>query len=352
MQEKSSRKRTWEGTTSRWVKTALLRPGRNEISTPLHPPNDYALNRRYGNVVSLEIFMYEPIPGESIYVDHLRLSTTKEKTTPDATEFNVAGTDMTVTSVRQLDDKLKAQWKRPLPKTLDEVEADCRATFAQVKKEHPRARLAVFRDGEKGFDPAHPERIYAGWKDAYFSSHGPDGMTAERAENFGRAETQEIFMRHRCPLMRVDLSAIPSGSIIHAAKLIVIRASADYDKDRNPETNPSMWVVEPCNRDWAEYECNAYEYAKGKFWREVGGRYYGEDPDFLPLYLAHGPGTGRVNVLDFAEAVKFWTDGQHPNHGFMLHCDEHDWMGRAYYREAKQVRNRPAVLVIYTPHEP
>src|SRR5436189_294170 len=44
-----------------------------------------------------------------------------------------------------------------------------------------------------------------------FSSHGPDGMTVERAENFGHSESQEIFMRHRCPLMRVDLSSIPKA---------------------------------------------------------------------------------------------------------------------------------------------
>ena len=352
MQEKSSRDRSWEGVTSRWVKTALLRPGKNEISEPLHPPNEYAISKRYGSIVSFEIFMYQPFPNESVYVDNIRLSATKEKPTADTTEFKVAGTDLTVKDVRQLNNRLKSEWKPPLLKTLDEVEADFRTTFAQVKKEHPNARLAVLRDGEKGFDPTQPDRVYDGWKDAYFSSHGPDGMTVERAENFGHSETQEIFMRHRCPLMRVDLSVIPIGSTIHAAKLIVVRANTNYDQDRNPETNANMWAVEPCNRDWSEYECNAYEYAKGKFWREVGGRYYGDDPDFLPFYLAHGPGTGRVNVLDFTEAVKFWTDGQHPNHGFMLHCDEHDWIQRACYREAKQIRNRPAVLIIYTPPPP
>lgn len=109
-------------------------------------------------------------------------------------------------------------------------------------------------------------------------------------------------------------------------------------------------MAEPCHRAWVEEECNAFEYAKGKFWREVGGRFYGSDPDFLPFYLAHGPGTGKVNVLDFTEAVRFWTEGRQTNHGFMLHCDEYDWMQRAYYREAKEVKNRPAVLVIYVPN--
>ncbi len=227
MQEKSSRERSWEGTVGRWVKTALLRPGRNEISEPLHPPNDYAISTRYGRIVSFEIFMYQPRPHESIYVDNIRLSARKDKTPATVTQFSVAGTGLTVTSVRELDDKLKAQWKSPERKTLDQAEAEFHEGFAQIKNEHPTVVLSVFREGEKGFDSRNPERVYAGWKDAYFSSHGPDGMTAERAENFGRAETQEIFMRHRCPLMRVDLSAIPTGSTIHAAKLIVVRATTD-----------------------------------------------------------------------------------------------------------------------------
>jgi len=207
--------------------------------------------------------------------------------------------------------------------------------------------LAIFRDGEKGWDPAHPDKEYAGWKDAYWSSHGPDAMTVDRAENFGRSASQEIFMRHRSPLMRVDLSVIPEGSKILAARLMIVRVHTNYDKDRNPEKNPNMWAVEPCNRPWEEHEVNAYEYAKDKFWKAYGGMHWGDDPDFLPVYLAHGPGGTKVNTWDFVEAVRFWTDGSHPNHGFMLHGDAFDWMGRAHYREAANRHDRPAVFVVY-----
>ena len=109
-----------------------------------------------------------------------------------------------------------------------------------------------------------------------------------------------------------------------------------------------MWVVEPCNRPWEEYEVNAFEYAKDKFWKDVGGMAWGDDPDFLPTFLAYGPGTGKVNTWDFVEAVRFWTDGKHPNHGFMLHGDSKDYM-IAHSREAKESKDRPAVLVIYEP---
>ena len=42
------------------------------------------------------------------------------------------------------------------------------------------------------------------------------------------------------------------------------------------------------------------------------------------------------------------TSGDHPNHGFMLHGDSRDYM-IGHGREAKDLKNRPAVLVIYEP---
>ena len=54
-----------------------------------------------------------------------------------------------------------------------------------------------------------------------------------------------------------------------------------------------MWVVEPCNRPWVEQEVNAFQYAKGKFWKQVGGFNWGDDPDFLPMFLAMVLGGAR-----------------------------------------------------------
>jgi hypothetical protein len=74
----------------------------------------------------------------------------------------------------------------------------------------------------------------------------------------------------------------------------------------------------------------------------------GDDPDFWPTFLAYGPGRGKVTDWDFTEAVRFWSDGKHANHGFMLHGDSNDYM-IAHSREAKEVRDRPAVLLVYEP---
>ncbi|MBV8879960.1 MAG: hypothetical protein JO332_08360 [Planctomycetaceae bacterium] len=340
MQEKSSRKEGWAPVISRWTKTLFAQPGRNLLSEPLHRNDWQAILPKFGPVVAFEIFLYHPHDGESLWVDNVRLLAKKEKEVEPRREFRVAGTDWTVSGVSELGKKLKDRWTPPVPKTVDEVEADFRVLYEALKATHPKALLATFRDGENG---------YAGWTDAYFNSHGPDSMTFERSENGGKRPTDELFMRHRSPLHRVDLSSIPTGSAILAARLLICRAGDPPDAEHDPQTHPTMWAVEPCNRPWVETEVNAYEYAKDKFWKAIGGQYYGDDPDFLPLYLSYGPGLGKVNVWDFTEAVRFWTDGRHENHGFMLHGDGRDWMGRGCYREYPEVRLRPAVLVVYDP---
>jgi hypothetical protein len=354
-QERSRRGEGYEEAVSRWTRTFFLKAGKNEISAALRPASGNALDPKRGKVVRFDIFAYNPGAGEAIYIDNVRLSKKKVAESPGKMSFTVAGTDWVLNGVNstgvlsagaviELGKKLASDWKRPEERTVAQIEEEFVARYAELKKTHPRAVMVVLRDGQKGYDPRHPDKAYTGWKDAYFSSHGPDGMYRTRAENRSRGETQEFFMRHRSPLMRVDLSSIPTRSKILAAGLLVVRARMD----RDPVKNPTMWVVEPCNRPWEEHEVNAFQYANGKLWKQVGGFQWGDDPDFLPTFLAYGPGQGKVTWWDFTQAVRYWASGDHPNHGFMLHGDSHDYM-TAYTRKAKDVANRPAVLVIYEP---
>jgi hypothetical protein len=354
LQEKSRRGDGWEAVISRWTTTAFLKPGKNEVVASLLSPNDYAVHRRWGKVVRFEVFMYNPHDGESIYVDNVRLGNDKLPTR-ESPRIAIQGTDWAVSGgsvggCRELARNLAPVWNPPAAVTLDQVEEEFRAKYAELKKRHPKAVLAVLRDGEKGYDPANPDKAYAGWKDAYWSSHGPDTAFAERARNRGREASHEVFMRHRSPLMRVDLSSITAGSNVLAAKLVVVKTSDKVRDEHDPGNRPTMWVVEPCNRPWDEYEVNAFQYAKDKFWKDVGGMHVGgDDPDFLPVFLAYGPGRpGKVSTWDFTQAVRFWTEGQRENHGFMLHGDAGDYMV-THSREAADVKNRPAVLVIYVP---
>jgi hypothetical protein len=355
LQEKSRRGDGWEAVISRWTTTAFLKPGRNEVVASLLSPNDYAVHPRWGKVVRFEVFMYSPHDGESIYVDNVRLGNDKPAAPREKVRMAIQGTDWSVSGgsvdgCRELARNVAHLWTPPPAVTVEQVEGGFRATYVELKKRYPKAVLAVFRDSEKGYDPSNPDKVYAGWRDAYWSSHGPDTAFAERARNRGREATHEIFMRHRSPLMRVDLATIPIGSNVLAARLVIVKTSDKVLDDHDPGRRPSMWVVEPCNRPWDEYEVNAFQYARDKFWKDVGGALTGgDDPAFLPVFLAYGPGRlGEVGTWDFTQAVRFWTDGKHDNHGFMLHGDAGDYM-TAHTREAPEVKDRPAVLVIYVP---
>ena len=355
LQEKSRRGDGWDPAISRWTTTAFLHAGKNEVVASLLSPNDYAVHAKWGKAVRFEIFMYAPHAGESIFVDAIRLSPEKLAAAPAADRFAIEGTEWSVTgngaadACRQLGRNLSHLWARPEPLTIAGIEADFRARHEQFKKRYPKAAFAILRDGETGYDPAHPERVYAGWKDAYWTSHGPASDFAERAKNRGASASHEVFMRHRSPLMRLDLASIPAGSNILAAQLVLVRTSEKVLDDHDPGRRPNMWVAQPCNRPWAEYEVNAFQYAKDRFWRDIGGMSRGDDPDFLPRFLAFGPGRpGKVNAWDFTHAVRFWTDGKQANRGFMLHGDAGDYM-IAHTREARELRDRPAVFVIYVP---
>lgn len=41
-------------------------------------------------------------------------------------------------------------WVRPADKTVEQVEAEFRALYDGLKKEHPRAVMAIFRNAQKG----------------------------------------------------------------------------------------------------------------------------------------------------------------------------------------------------------
>ena len=110
-----------------------------------------------------------------------------------------------------------------------------------------------------------------------------------------------------------------------------------------------MWVAEPCNREWDDAVANCYFYAKGKLWKAVSGLYYGDDPDYWPVLLMHGPaGGGAVCDWDFTEGLKFWTGGKHANNGFFLYGDSSDYM-TMFTPKAKEINRRPAIMVIYEP---
>jgi len=353
----------------RWEKTMNLLKGRNDV-TLLIRHGIGSMDPSKGDVFSFIIGMFRPEKGHTLCVGNVRLSpdwpapkllgwtspynhdgysaaaAREFARTGSVPRFKVLGTDLEVADLPDLAKRMKDKWSKPAPKTLEEAETEIKTEFDKLKGEHPNAVMALLREGDPGADPTHPDRPYEGWTSVYINCHGPDGPNRGREQTPGPSETVEVFMRHRSPLMRVDLSCIPKTATILGAKFIITRAGA---ADLKVPEKPNLWVVEPCNREWDARSANCYSYAPDKLWKGVSGLYYGEDPDFWPVYLAHGPaGGGAVTVWDFTQAIRFWHEGGHPNRGFMLHGDSVDYM-RMYTPTAKNPKQRPALVVFYEP---
>jgi hypothetical protein len=353
----------------RWEKTMTLLPGRNEVTLMMRHGIG-SLDPGKGDITSFIIGMFRPARGQSLLVAKVRLSTDwpppkvlgwyspynhdgysaaaarDYARTGVVPAFKVLGTDLEVKDVPDLAKRLKDKWAKPKPTTIEQVEDEFHAEFDKLQRDHPRAILAVLREGEKGWDPSDPDKAYEGWKFVYVNCHGPDGPNSGRETTPAPSETVEVFMRHRSVLMRADLASIPQDAKVLAAKLVITRVQA---ADLKAPEKPNLWVAEPCNRDWDETQANCYFFAKGRLWKGVSGLYYGAEPDFWPVFLSHGPaGGGAVSAWDFTEAVKFWLDGKYANHGFFLHGDSNDYM-RMYTPRAKDLKQRPALMVIYEP---
>ncbi|HUT34808.1 MAG TPA: DNRLRE domain-containing protein, partial [Planctomycetota bacterium] len=242
-------------------------------------------DRLWKDVQNVDIYMYQPHEGESITVDNIRLST-----------------------------------------------------------EVPKA-VSPFDDTKVAVPPANPEKPFEGWADAGTPSHGPTGLNMACFANAGKRGAIETCFRNRPGFLRVDLSWLPRGAQILSARLIVVRAVDMGDRWQRP----TMHVAEPCNRPWREYEANVYECAKDQFWNQYAGMTWGDEGDFSALLLARGPTGGKTSSWDFTHAVKYWTEGQHPNHGFILYgVPNMDYLN-IFSRECEVIGNRPCLAVIYEP---
>jgi len=95
---------------------------------------------------------------------------------------------------------------------------------------------------------------------------------------------------------------------------------------------------------------NVFEYARDQFWDEYAGLSWGDSADCSAVFLAHGPSAGKTLSLDFTHAVRYWMDGKRPNQGFILYgAPKYVDYFNAFTRECKEVKNRPALMVIYEP---
>ncbi len=334
-----------------WVKIARLNAGKNTV-IDLYP-------QAVDPVAEFYIGMYAPKQGEQIYIDNIRLTTKQPETiTPFRFQepldlansalrfekklipkFGILGGNLTAANVSDFYSKMSGQENPLAGKSAAEIEKALSTQYEEIKKTHPKALLSVFRSGDAGYDPQAPSKLYTGWKDCGLSCHGPASVNLHNYANIAGAPSLELFSRGRAPLMQADLSVIPEGAEILSAQLVLVLAKGPG----------GPYAVEACNRPWVEKEYTWTRYAKDKFWQDSNGfSWLGDDPDFWPVYIAYGVCYEKTGIFDFKEAVKFWTDGKHKNYGFIIYGSGQE-KARAYSCNVKDVKQRPAIYVVYEP---
>ena len=360
-----------------WEKLARLEPGMNKVNALLVP------DIKAGAPKELHIYMYTPKKGETAYFSRIGISSTPIRVEGAYSQFNpggmiggtanfarlekgfkILGTDIEagagkdlVSAWKDLGLKIRniKKWPSIEAQGVEQSEQEFRAKFEEIKKDRPKAVMSLFRQDDAGFDPANPSQKYSGWSDAELQGHDPAAGYANNAMNCrGSNPSSELFVRRRCCLMKAELATIPAGSEILKATLLLVRTGkADGQQYKNYSN--TVWAAEACNRKWSENEVNCIEYAKDKFWKEIDGMYWnGDDPDFLPLIISCQVGCGfdGAQRWDFTEAVKYWTGGKNENNGFCLYGlgagGAFDYM-HIHTKEAVNLKDRPALLVIYEP---
>ena len=158
-----------------WVKLALVHQGRNAVVDVAPTPRGLDNGRPLKGPTQLEIIMYAPHKGEVIFVDNIRVSTevpdratpphgehvapgSKVRFYPKLGKIPVLGLGIEVASAAEFGKQMMEHWVPPQDKTIEQAEAELPALYEGLKKEHPRAVMAIFRNGQKGFDPAAPRR--------------------------------------------------------------------------------------------------------------------------------------------------------------------------------------------------
>jgi len=323
-------------------------------------------------VTSFDIFTLYPSYGDEVFIDNLRLEgwppkndmpmrfnnalylgqnkfTSLPNYWPKLPPFEVLIWER---KVKSLYDLVYLEYKkRPKHRysiSAEEYENEFKNLYEKIKSSTPSAILAKFRQGDTGFSPEDNTAIYTGWKDCFINATEPTpSFLYEAKEARGKEKALEIYTSRRSSIFEVDLSSIPKGAKILAARFFIVRSSGLSMKF--PDN--AFFVVQPCTKNWVENEVNGLQYANGKPWGEACGMNWDEkDPDFLPVVITHGWGestTGAIGI-DFTTAVRYWVTEDKPNHGFIFYSLEgHYSRMNVHSKEADNVKDRPCLMVIY-----
>ena len=159
-------------------------------------------------------------------------------------------------------------------------------------------------DGIKVYDRAAPSVAVlvpgAEGKDAWIE--GESGHTNHNKDDNELRTSSQIGNEYRT-LLQFDLTALPSGAVVHTATLeLYLQSFGSSD------------VVEAhvLLRDWTENGVTWNAYDGVSAWDTPGGDY---DPASAGSFLADGTGP---KAMDITDVVANWASGAQPNYGLML----------------------------------
>lgn len=144
------------------------------------------------------------------------------------------------------------------------------------------------------------------------------------------------------PLLKFNLSSIPSGAVVQNATLLV-------DLQTGNKANAIVFNVHALTANWTETEASWNSRSSTQPWATPGG-------DYDPFIFYRGTMTKTPGwyPIDVSRLVDFWLKGVFANHGMIMVPDNDNTVSWKYFfsSEENTAANRPKLIVNYTLESP
>jgi len=213
------------------------------------------------------------------------------------------------------------------------------ASYARLDAPAPPPRALADGAVEIWFqEGVSPSADYTGVDDTYISSEAP-------SSNFGTEGGMKIgymgvLLR---PLIRFDVSIIPSGSVVTEAKLYLF---ANYIKRRDEAISVGLY---PLNKEWNELEANWYMATNVVAWDNEGADGPG-DRSAEPIAEVEVQAINTWYEWDIREIVQNWVSDPAHNYGLILIATGPQLqVERGFWgSDHSSLAQRPKLKIVYT----
>lgn len=193
---------------------------------------------------------------------------------------------------------------------------------------------------------AEPTSSYSGATDTYLAEAAAGTNYATSATLWSDGDVPAGMRNTKVTLIRWDVGAIPSGSVVRSASITVALSGATNDESTD------RYAIYSMLRSWSETEANWSVAATGDYWAMAGAAELGRDHGVREIGgiapLASGAQTVRLNA-DGVALVQQWVDDPASNFGVQINSWIADnGLGLAS-SEATTASTRPKLTVVYVP---